>query len=312
MISATGDWTKNTPEEEYPAIRSVYELYGKADLVESIQFDAEHNYNRKSREAVYRFFGKHVLGDAEASHFAEKNFRVEKLQDLLVLHNNRLPENALNYEQLVQQWIAAAKRQSESADPASLRERLRLVLAVEEPAQVVSEPEGEGRVVLGRPGKGDRVPAIWAPGKGTALLMVSPEGSEAARNLPEARECLRAGRPLLAIDAYQTGRAAVPRAAPGRQYLVFNRSDPANRVQDILTGLAFLAGKGAASVTLTGTGDAAIWSVFAAAAAKTPVAWKADLGDFRGEDSDFIARFFVPGIQRAGGLKAALRLVQGN
>ena len=30
MISATGDWTRNTPKEEYPAIRSIYDLYDKA------------------------------------------------------------------------------------------------------------------------------------------------------------------------------------------------------------------------------------------------------------------------------------------
>ena len=32
---------------------------------------------------------------------------------------------------------------------------------------------------------------------------------------------------------------------------------------------------------------------------------KADLAAFRGRDADFIEHFFVPGIQRAGGLRAA-------
>src|SRR5260370_42399809 len=43
MVSATGDWTKNTPHEESPAIRSIYELYGKGDNVETVQIDAPHN-----------------------------------------------------------------------------------------------------------------------------------------------------------------------------------------------------------------------------------------------------------------------------
>jgi hypothetical protein len=34
-----------------------------------------------------------------------------------------------------------------------------------------------------------------------------------------------------------------------------------------------------------------------------------DLNGFSGSDADFRDRFFVPGIQRAGGLQAALRLV---
>jgi len=37
---------------------------------------------------------------------------------------------------------------------------------------------------------------------------------------------------------------------------------------------------------------------------------KVDLASFRGEDSDFIQRFFVPAIQRAGGLHAAVLLTK--
>ena len=29
LVSATGDWTKNTPTEEFPAIRAIYDLYDK-------------------------------------------------------------------------------------------------------------------------------------------------------------------------------------------------------------------------------------------------------------------------------------------
>ncbi|MEJ7605476.1 MAG: hypothetical protein WKF37_04245 [Bryobacteraceae bacterium] len=55
MVSATGDWTKNTPKEEFPAMKAIYELYDRSAYVETILIDAPHNYNRSSREAVYRF-----------------------------------------------------------------------------------------------------------------------------------------------------------------------------------------------------------------------------------------------------------------
>ena len=152
------------------------------------------------------------------------------------------------------------------------------------------------------------MPAIWIPGKGPALLVVHPAGAEAARNTADAQEWIRSGRPVLAIDAYQTGHAVAPREAPGRQHLVYNRSDSANRVQDILTGLAFLVDQSTGPVTLAGSGDAAVWCIFAAALAQSPVTLKAPLQGFHGEDLEFIDRFFVPGIQRAGGLGAALRL----
>ena len=62
LVSATGDWTHNVPKEEYPAIRKIYDLYGKGDQVEVIQIDAPHNFNKLSREAVYRFFAKQNPG----------------------------------------------------------------------------------------------------------------------------------------------------------------------------------------------------------------------------------------------------------
>ena len=47
-------------------MRGIYELYDRAAKLETVQIDAPHNYNQQSREAVYRFFGKHVLGDGNA------------------------------------------------------------------------------------------------------------------------------------------------------------------------------------------------------------------------------------------------------
>src|SRR5205814_690396 len=115
----------NTPRVEYPAVRSIYELYDKAAEVETIQIDAPHNYNQASREAMYGFFGRRLLGKTGA--VAEGKFRAEKPQDLLALHGRALPANALTYEQIFAQWIAAAKRQSEeTTDPKTLRERLSL------------------------------------------------------------------------------------------------------------------------------------------------------------------------------------------
>src|SRR5687767_11437590 len=49
MVSATGDWTTNTLEREYPAVRALYALNGAADRVHAVRFEAPHNYNRDSR-----------------------------------------------------------------------------------------------------------------------------------------------------------------------------------------------------------------------------------------------------------------------
>src|SRR6202162_1040257 len=62
MVSATGDWTRNTPKEEFPAVQGIYKLLDSAQNVESVQIDYSHNYNRDSREAVYTFFNARLLG----------------------------------------------------------------------------------------------------------------------------------------------------------------------------------------------------------------------------------------------------------
>jgi dienelactone hydrolase len=86
MVSTTQDWTKNTPRIEYPALQAMYRLYDKQVNVQTHEVDAPHNYNRESREAVYRFFAKHALAkDPESKDFVEKGFTPEKPGDLLAL-----------------------------------------------------------------------------------------------------------------------------------------------------------------------------------------------------------------------------------
>jgi hypothetical protein len=300
MAAATGDWTRNMLTEEYPAVRAIYDLYGKGDDVEATLLDAPHNYNQANREAMYAFFGKHILGEKDAARLKERSFTVEKLQDLLVLHNRTLPANALTFQGLFDLWMRLAKEQS--GDP---RERLSYALAADWPARVLDQIDGD-RILLGRPGKGDRIPGIWLKGANPPALVVHPDGAEAARRTPEVARLLASGRAVLAIDAFQTGGAVAPRDRSVSMFLTFNKSDDANRVQDILTALAWL---NAPSTRLIGLGKAAVWCTFAAAVARQPVDLQADLGAFTGSDEDYIKEFFVPGIERAGGLQAARELI---
>jgi len=292
MVSATGDWTRNTPREEFPAIQSIYKLYGKESDVETVQIDAPHNYNQQSREAVYSFFSKRVLGGTEA--VKERNVRLEFPQNLLALHNRMLPSNAVSYDQLFEQWMVDARKDNDTTDPQALRERLTLALAARWPAKVLSERKGD-RVTLNPAGTGERVTGTWIGGKGTPVVVLSYEGVEAARR------SVPAGRPALLLDPFPAGK----RDEKVRHFLCFNKTDAANQVQDILTALAWQPG-----AELIGTGKAAVACLFAAAVAPARVKLTADVAGFRGEDQDFIDGFFVPGIQRAGGLRAAQSLVK--
>src|SRR5262249_14165487 len=147
------------------------------------------------------------------------------------------------------------------------RERMTYALAADWPTQVLSQVDGE-RILLGRRGKGDRIAGIWSKGSNPPVLVVHPEGAEAARKDPAVARLVKSGRSVLMIDAFQTGSAVAPRNQSIRHFLTFNKSDDANRVQDILTSLAWL---NTPKTELLGLGKAGVWCLFAAAVSRQPV-----------------------------------------
>lgn len=331
LTAATGDWTVNTPREEFPAVQSIYRLFAAAANVETQQFDSPHNYHRGSREAVYRFFGKHILGGADASRFQESAVRPDGAAPLLNLFNRTLPENALSLDAFIRQRIAAAEAATLRLAPRDaqtlarakreFRQRLRLALLAESPADddIVFRAEADGRLAIGRRSAADRIPAkLWnADAGGTPTLMVFPGGSAEAASSELGRLLLAAGGPLLAIDAFQTGAAAAPRDIAGagrfaeKYFRVFNRTDDANRVQDILTALAFLRKQtGAETVNLIAAGRAGLWAVPAAALDERPLQIAADLNGFdASNDAQYIENLSIPGLRRAGDFRAAAALL---
>jgi dienelactone hydrolase len=296
LVSATGDWTKNVPREEFPAIRSIYELYGKPENLAVVQFEAEHNYNRKSREAVYAFFGKQVLGDSDSGHFKEKEFEVEPLLSMLAFEGQPLPKNALTQDQIFDQWKRSRRAQIDSMDPKSRRELLMDTFHAEWPAKVVADRSAES-IVLSREGRGDRVPGVLLPGKGAIAVVVHPDGSGAARHDPHVESLVREGRPVLLLDVFQTGAANTRRDMNYEFFLTFNSSDDANRVQDILTGLAYASKEHGGRLDLIGIGKAAMWTLYAKALAPVDVKLTADSSRLTFSDQDFLANLFVPGVQ---------------
>jgi dienelactone hydrolase len=280
LVAATGDWTRNTLTEEYPAIKKIYELYGKPENLETAMLDAPHNYNKANREHVYRFFGKHILQTPDAASLKEKDAEVPKLQDMLALFGRTMPENALTYQQIFEQW----KKRTPAANP---KDALTRILGTEWPAEVISDDSA-----ISRPGARDRIPYKLREGKGIPALVIGG----LATDVPP-------GRPVMTIEPFNT------RDHSGKHFDAFNRTDDQLRVQDILTALAWLHNKyPGQQIELIGVGTAAsVWTQFAVAVAPIPVTLRADHTAFKGTDEDYLKYFNVPGIQLAGGLATALR-----
>jgi len=118
------------------------------------------------------------------------------------------------------------------------------------------------------------------------------------------------GGAVLAIDAFQTAGAKVPRDRNKRAFTVFNQTDDANRVQDILTALTYLQSRSNAKVVnLVGLDMGGVWSLFARALSGSGVNLVADLAQFRADtDQEYLDKFFVPGLRKAGDFRAAVVL----
>ena len=84
MVSASGDWTRETPRVEYPAIREVFGLYDAENRVKNVHVDAGHNYNKTSREAMYRFMGRWLLNEPGWEDYTEPDYELPTKEELRI------------------------------------------------------------------------------------------------------------------------------------------------------------------------------------------------------------------------------------
>jgi dienelactone hydrolase len=332
VVSDTTDWTRNVPREEYPAIKRIYDLYGKGDQVSVVQIEAPHNFNQQSREAVYKFFAQVNPGLSDTKTLTEHGVSVPMLQEMMALSNRTLPANAVDLKGLFGEWRAMGAAQNTQAQNIGfLRTRLRTTLAVGIPDNVISEIQGQS-IVLNLPGWRDRVQGVSIPGSGAVAIVVDPEGSAAAMESATVKRLRKEGRAVLALDVFQIGAAKAPRdredaqpvadvepgenaeierraniAAGGPRFQTYNVTDDAARVQDIVTAIVYANSNGH-DVEIYARGDAALWATFAAAVSKTPVTLHLEDAPKLSSDADYLIHFDVPGILRAGGLPVAERL----
>lgn len=346
MVSATGDWTADTPRVEFPAVRAVYALLGAEDRVANEHFPYQHNYNRHSREVVYRFFARWLArepGKADVAHIEERGeFKIDPGR-LLVFSRREPPAEALETTQVMDALVANARRQLEASRPQSaeglearrrqLRPVFRAALMAEPPSpedlrwwpvgQETSPRSGAAgsrlRFILRRLSAGDRIPgqATTAPGWArAAALVVHPEGSEAALGAPGSptpllRELTKRGCVIVSMDTFQTGEAREPaRKMQGRFFSTYNRTDDMQRVQDILTSLEFMRAAWAPQkVLVIGEGIAGLWCLLARALLQGPVSMAADAADFENEnDQAYLEKLHIPLLRRAGDFQTAALL----
>jgi hypothetical protein len=285
MVSATGDWTKETLEREYPEMRKIYALHGAEARLHGVRFEAPHNYHRESREAVYAWMARWLQQAPADVKRPERSFTPAPLPDLLVFHQRALPPHAVTAAQVTENWIAAAKRQladraAEAAravqgDPfaAALQHALSLTPSAPAPA-ASTRPAARARTVLLAPADPDLERALRRAGHQVRIIAFTPHDAGAASTI--------------------------------RHFETYNRTSASQRVADIVMALRQHPG-----ATLVAAGDAALAGLLAAAI--EPAAAILDVGGFdTSSDTEFVERVYIPGLRRAGDFQTAASMARGQ
>ena len=104
LISNGDDWTRNTPNVEYPYIKKVYKAMGVHQRLKNVHLANEkHDYGISKRKAAYAFFSEHLKldrGHSSDSNTLDESFiKVLSPEDLMVFTpENPRPQTALKNE----------------------------------------------------------------------------------------------------------------------------------------------------------------------------------------------------------------------
>ncbi len=342
LIAATGDWTKDTPTVEGPAVEAIYRWFDATDKLRYVRFDSGHNYNQTSREAVYAWFDRWLLNRPDAPSSPEAAYQKPPDAELRVFPGDQLPPDALTDEQLIA-WLITQRRAQlaalqprAKADFAKFREALlplwKHTLQVQWPqstTHVSFKPMRAGNgftatdLEIRRDGQTEAIAATtFQPeqrrggGRGLPKLVVLVHTNGAAAYLsadknPQglAKDLLEAGHGVLVVTRFSDVPAADPFA---NFYTTYNRTMLQQRVVDLLSVMASARLNarqtgGSPRVVLCGEGRAGLWALLAAPGADAVIADGGSL-DVSDDTAWLAPDVFCPGLKSFGGFETAALL----
>jgi dienelactone hydrolase len=287
LVAATGDWTKTTLEIEGPAIRHIYELLGASERLRYVRFDDKHNYNRRSREAVYAWLGRWLLDGPDADARPELPYSKEDDAALRVFPDGEHPPDALPMSAFIESLKRSHRKRWQQLVPhaAADFERFRRIAgAAWRHTLQLEEVELEQ-------------PARSAAARERPSVLIAAAAPDQARALALA-DALR----QRAFDVrVWTPQAELPVASPFTNFFTtYNRTALQVRVGELIEECRQTREqRGGAPVVLCGVGRAGVWTLLAAPVADAVVADAAAL-DVTSDATLLDPELFCPGLRNIG------------
>jgi len=231
MVSTSGDWTKDTPQIEFPALQKIYQLFGVRDRVFNVHLGYPHNYNKDSREAAYAWFGRWLLD--KAGPVREQPFTLEDTKKL----EAPLPQTPVSLDLLYRRFTRMFAAQVDEACPEdwsgifAYREAFGTALShalMTGPKPLTPKME----ITLPK----ERITAT------PALLLVHPDGDSQAKATELERHYLEQGWLVCSLNPYPEGKTFQP-PADVAHWTTYNPTPVAIQVGEIRQAIQTLLGR---------------------------------------------------------------------
>jgi dienelactone hydrolase len=348
LVGASGDWTAKTMTRAFPAIRGVYSLIGSTDRIEAAVFDFPHNYNQTSRNAVYAFMGRWLLGLDDPSSTREGQQQTEKAETLWTFDSSShpAPPDRKTPEQLEADLVTLLGRQIESLAPSrtaptswdAARRFLRVSLKnrvglVNPPPETIEHREvrrlsREGLMIvhsqIGRRLRGEAIPVVrFIPTRSTGRLTVIADSrgkaalaTSAGRPSELAHALLAAGQSVIGFDPLFVGESIDPARPVAHRpetvhFETYNPSLAADQMQDLATVVSWARMQpDVREVSLVGQGLAGPQVLLARPLIEGLARTVVDLSGWQDSDGSGVVppALDLPGLFQFGGCKTAAAL----
>jgi hypothetical protein len=234
-MSAANDWTIEMEKKGLPELKQLYKMLGAEDKVTARCWpEFGHNYNQVSREMMYGWFDKHLLGGS--GEVKEQSFQPIAPKDLSVYDaEHPRPKDELDAKGLRARMTEATEKQLKALEPKdekSLAEfrrvvgtALKVMIGEDLPRtgnvearatnkDVSGGPGGASlnQTLLGRAGEGDRVPHtfVYRTNYDSGVVVwVHPDGRSSLFDNDKLNPAVQAlvdkGYGVLAPDVFMSG-----------------------------------------------------------------------------------------------------------